>query len=257
MYSMPEALHLIRRASILLLLFASAGVIGCATAPALSPDREAAIERMDAAEVDRRIDFITERLDDTRTHANLWWYGWTSFYSGAIAYQAVTLAEVDETVRNPDGRRADLASSIIRAAGGLTQFLVRPYEAMEGADPIRDLPQSNLQEKRAQLVAAESLLARNARRAKRRLTWYRHVIIAAVNLISSSVVAFGYDDLQRGLISLGIGMAIAEGMVLTEPWQPVSDQEDYHRLDGGAPPESPVTWMLTPVPGGGGLTVRF
>lgn len=177
-------------------------------------------------ELDARLRFLEEHLEEPKLHARVWWWGWLSFYSAGAAVQSVRLALVDPLAGDARAQRADLTISIVKALGGVVNLLLFPLNAAEGAEPMRRVEGDDL----ARLAAGEAALEENARESERRHEWLRHLLLFAVNLTGATIVWLGYDDLERGLISAAIGIGIGELALLTQPWQPGVSWKEYRAL---------------------------
>ncbi len=134
--------------------------------------------------MDRRLAFITERLNAGRTGARVWQYGWSGFFAATTAFQ------LHMTNRsNNEDNEARYTVGAIKSAAGLAMMLLRPLPAVKGAKPIDAMPADTPSQKTARLQAAEELLRQNARRAKERKSWARHLGAIIFNLVGSTAIA--------------------------------------------------------------------
>lgn len=109
------------------------------------------------SEIDMQLRFLEARLDDSKLHGQLWWYGWLTINSAATLGGGLSAGlsnDHDDTVKN--------ATNATKAAIGLGRMLAFPREARFGADRIRELPETTREEKLRKLHAAEDQLRRNA-----------------------------------------------------------------------------------------------
>ncbi|MDJ0946604.1 MAG: hypothetical protein QNJ30_24415 [Kiloniellales bacterium] len=202
------------------------------------------------ADIDRRLRFLEQRLDDSKLHGQIWWYGWLGINSGAMVAGGLTAGlsdDNDDTVKN--------ATNAAKAAIGLTRMAINPLEARFGADKVRDLPEATREEKLTKLRAAEDQLKRNAERADRRWSLARHAGNVAINVAAGTFVALRGETGHAFEVGVG-GFIGGLAFILTEPWGPASDWEDYQALTGGD--RSSIDVFVSTLPEGGGtLNLRY
>ena len=241
------------RLQVLLLGVVSVGALhGFAAAeepvPGAVPER---ISRLSDHEVQRRLDYLEEHLDSGRDYAWYWWNGWTAFYSLGVVIESTRAGLADSAAR-----RADDVVGAVKATGGVINLLRKPLQAKDGADAIRALPHSTPEDRRRQLVAAEDQLRANAEAAEGRYSWLRHAVIVGVNAAGAIIVGEGFGDRSRGWTSAGIGMAVGETMVWSQPWWPAQELDDYkRRFDGDSGRR--ISWHVAPTIGGAALQGDF
>ncbi|MCU0669081.1 MAG: hypothetical protein MUF70_07000, partial [Myxococcota bacterium] len=135
------------------------------------------------AEAARRLQFLEERLDVNRRHAQLWHWGWTSANAGSIAMNAASMALDDES-----GGRVYSGLQIGISTLGLVDLLVRdPVPGRAGAQPIRDGDPAT------RLATGEALLAAAATHAEGRRAWPAHLANAAIQTVAAAVL-LGIDE---------------------------------------------------------------
>ncbi len=215
-----------------------------------APNILAHVEQMSDSEVDRRLAFLEEHLDSGRDYAWYWWHGWTAFYGTGVVVQSVRAGLSDTK-----GERADYIVSAVKAAGGVTGLLLRPLAAKDGADSVRALPGKTPAERRAQLALAETQLQTNADVSDNRFNWLRHALNVGINTAGALIVWKGFDDRTRAWRSAGIGIAVGEVALWSQPWWPANDWEEYQRRFARAP--QPVAWHVAPNGTGLALQVTF
>jgi hypothetical protein len=172
-----------------------------------------------------RLAFLEERLEATKLHAQIWWYGWLGVYAAGAIVQGSRLAFVQRDDPDAAAKRADFAVSAIKATAGVINMLFLPLNAMKGADPMRAESSDT-----AKLAAGEAALEANARESERALWWLRHTMVVAVNVIGGLIIWLGYDDLQRAAINAGVGIAVGEIAIWTQPWQPRESYREYSTM---------------------------
>lgn len=210
------------------------------------------LDTMSEAEVDRRLAFLEEKLDERRDYAWYWYTGWTTFYGLGIVVESTRAGLADDK-----GKRGDYAIGAVKAVGGFTNLLLRPLQAKNGADFVRAQPDASVEDRRRRLAVAEEQLRINAVEAEARWSWVRHAVNVGVNAVAGVIVWKGFDAPSRGWRSFGVGTAVGEAMILSAPWQPAQDWEDYQRRFAPAASGAQVSWHLVPTDGGAAIEVNF
>ena len=166
--------------------------------------RERAAQLSDA-EIQRRLTFIEERLDDQQFHAAAWEYGWLTIVGGGGIAAATLAATEEEGSTHQINQIAQAGKAMI----GVTYLSLNPMPATCGADPIREMPTATREERMEQLTAAENLLARTAERAHNRYSWWLHIGTVFINA-AAAAPAFAYGDEGLAAQSFFIGVAAGE-----------------------------------------------
>lgn len=226
------------------------------SAAALAADEEpveipARLRILNDEQVQQRLAFLEEQLEENRTHATWWQNGWTTFYALGIVIQS-TRAGLEGDHK---GRQGDYIVSAVKAAFGVTALLARPLRARNGADNVRALPDGTSEDRLRRLAVAEEDLRGDAEAAEKRLYWVRHAINIVGNAAGGVVVWKAFDDRTRAWRSAGVGMAIGEVVILSQPWEPERSWEEYQRRFDETP--SPFSWRVVPTIGGLALQVEF
>jgi hypothetical protein len=178
-------------------------------------------------ELSARLDFLEERLEAPRLHARVWWWGWLSFYSAGAVAQGVRIALVDPADEDAAAQRADLTVSMVKAIGGVISLVALPLNAMDGAEEMRRVEGIGPEADLLRLYAGEEALEENARESERSFSWLRHALLVAVNVAGGLIIWLGYDDLERAAINTGVGIAIGELAIWTQPWEPRASYREY------------------------------
>jgi hypothetical protein len=220
--------------------------------PQVPADLPPAVRQLDEAEVDERLAFLVERLDHRRDWAWYWQNGWTVFYGLGIVIQGTRAGLTDH-----EGKQADFTVSAVKAIGGTANLLLRPIQAQHGADRVRELPDATVDDRRRRLVMAEEQLRINAEEAKNRWHWIRHALNVAVNAAGAVIVWKGFDDRTRAWRSFGVGTAVGEAMILSAPWWPEDDWDEYQSRFGAPASGTKVSWRVVPTFGGAQLEISF
>jgi hypothetical protein len=173
--------------------------------------------------LNERLAFLTQRLDADRWHADHWRRGWIAIYLGA----AVTNAALFANTSGWSARGSFGVEAVKASAGLIGHVLLQPFSAHRGADELRALRGSSFADLHAKVQAGERLLARNAREAGMRYAWHRHLAAVLVNVAGVLVVGLACDDWTTALINGGVGLAVGEAEIWSQPWRPRRDLDDY------------------------------
>jgi len=203
-------------------------------------------------DLNERLAYLEEHLEARRTYSAAWWYGWTAFYGLGVVVEATQAGFADK-----DGERAQLIVSSVKAVGGVVNPLREPLRAADGADEVQAMPSATREDRLQQLERAEEGLRENASEAERRYSWKRHLGNLAVNSAGALIVWQGFDAPVRAWRAAGIGIAVGELMILTQPWWPKSDWEEYRRRFTPGAAAIDLTWRLLPTGNGMALHVSF
>jgi hypothetical protein len=201
--------------------------------------------RLSDAELDRRIRFIEQRLDGSKTHAQLWHWSWLTVNVGSAVIQGAVAATID----NHDDK-VNYATGAALGAIGFADQIFRPLEARYGAGPIQDMPEATRQEKIAKLRTAEDQLRSNAKRAGERTSWVPHAGNAVLATIAGVVVGF-WGNPSDGVITGASTLAGGELNLWTQPGAPAQDWQDYKAMAGGRAELTKVSLYVSALPDGG------
>ena len=200
-------------------------------------------------ELDRRIEWLTIRLDDAAGHAKLWQYGWSSSYALGIGIGAAQAA----ATHSGDTRVNGIVTAS-KAVLGTARLLLTKHPARLGADPMRQLAGNDRASKLRQLVVGESQLQKIAERAKHRHRWQRHTGNVVVNLIGAAIIA-GVGDATDAAISAAVGIAVGELMIFTSPGRAESDLSDYRQRIAARAPRT--QWQISLAGTANGVAIRI
>ena len=203
------------------------------------------------AEMERRLAFITERLNAGQTSARAWHYGWSGFFAASTALNIYAAHR-----SNSSDNETQYTVGALKSAAGLALMLLRPLPAVKGAKPVEALPAGTPSQKAARLQTAEDLLRQNARRAKERKSWARHLGAIAIHFIGSTAIA-ALGDFQDAVISNATGIALSQFHIWSQPYRAIDDLAAYEREFPAAPAGESASWQLTHIPGGIGIAIRY
>jgi hypothetical protein len=203
------------------------------------------------AQIDQRIQFLEQRLDDSKTHGQIWFWSWMAINSGSMVGNAIvagTRGEHDDEV--------NYAAGAVLGAIGVADLLLRPLEARYGTDPVRGLPEATREQKLAKLRAAEDQLRRNAERAEQRHQVLPYAGNAGLALAAGLVVGLWGEEgsgIQTGISTL-IGGAINN---VTQPGRPEQDWDSYLAMTGRRTAGVDVDVVLAAFDDGGKVNLRL
>jgi hypothetical protein len=212
-----------------------------------------ALEALPDTEVDRRIDFLQQRLDEGRLGGQVWQYGWTGIYAVSTAASAVMAIGSDDQ----DGKVAGSVGAV-KSGLALGDLLLNPLPARLGAEPMQAVPDGTRRGRLERLAVGERFLTTNAALAETRYDWRRHLTGVATNLIGGGIIlAFG--DSTDALVSTVTGIAVGEAQIWTQPWRAPKDLQDYRAAFPGAPASAStgLDWELRPTVNGVQLAFHF
>lgn len=202
------------------------------------------------AEIERRIDFIEQRLDASQRHARIWYWSWMTVNAGATVGLSVGSALTDDG----DTRASYIPQAVLAALGVADLTVFRPLEARFGAEPIRGLPDATRAQRLEKLERAEALLRANAERAGSRKSWLLHLANFGMNAAAGAATYFT-GKTSDALISFGSGWAGGELYIWSEPGAPARDWQEYQRFrTRGAASSGP---RVSLVPGFGRIALKL
>lgn len=200
----------------------------------------------------QRLDFVTQRLEDSRTHAAWWYYGFLAVNAGGMLAGAGTAA----VEKDSNDQTYDILNSSLGLIG-TAYLLAAPLPGRSGADPIYEMPFATHDERAAQLAAGEEILYGAAGRAKQRTGWLLHVGNLFINAAAASVL-LAKESYGNAAMLFFINSAVGEAQILLTPWEPLTGWEDYQQFvaRGGVDPEPHAHWGIAPMEDGQGLALR-
>lgn len=208
--------------------------------------------RPDDAEVSQRLDFLSERLDSHRTHAQVWKWGWTAINAGTVVAETVLAVTADDRVDRVNA----ISQGALAGLGLVDLFVLRPFPGTEGADPARALLDGTAEGRLRALERAEALLEASAERARNRKRWPLHLGNVAVNGVAGLAV-WAAGSGTDGLVTALSGILGGEIQIWSQPFGRERDLEDYRRRFSSAPSSPRARLLLAPFPGGLALRLEF
>ncbi|MEO8602022.1 MAG: hypothetical protein ABI629_05545 [bacterium] len=220
--------------------------------PGPKPMTADAAAQLNDTQIEQRLQFVTQRLDDTELHAALWYYGFLAVNAGGMIAGAATAAvETDE-----DSKIYDILNSSLGLIG-TGYLLAAPLPGRSGSDPVTEMPFATHEQRAAQLAEAETILYGAAGRARQRTGWLLHVGNVALNAAAASVL-LARESYGNAALLFFVNTAIGEGQILLTPWEPETNWQEYQDFvsRGGVAAAVPVRWGLSPMTGGKGLALH-
>lgn len=245
--------RIVRRPSRFLpLLAANVVVIAAGTLP--STDAVAASEcpapagapALAAVDPEVRLQFLARTFDREIADVDLWSWTWGSIYVAAGGAQAVA-----SFVLRDRGVRIDLRVGAISAGIGALALYGLPLQVTL---PLRDARRDWSDPDRCRLLLeAEATLETVASRQRVSSSWIPHVGNVLFNAGLVLILGWGYRRWTSAAYSAGIGTAVGEFNVLTQPHRLPGALDRYRtaRLDEA---NATPSWQMALAGGGAGLT---
>jgi hypothetical protein len=219
------------------------------TALALVCPTPVGAEALASVDAELRLAFLAAEIDREVHHIDVWSWSWGSTYAALAVGQASAIPFVHDK-----GAQETLAVGAVAAtfgAGslfGLPLLITRPLERVRASwdDP-----------RRCELLAeAEATLFAAAHRQALSTNWTGHVGNILFNTGLLLVLGWGYGHWGTGALSAGIGVAVGEANLLTQPRGLQSSLSQYDAGRPGAPVPT-TSWSAGPLwaPGVCGLGV--
>ena len=183
----------------------------------------------------KRLNWIDARLARTGERARIWAWGW----GGAIALAGAASLAAVAFVAPAD--RVDWYAGAITAAVGVVSFLIAPPRVIADSRALRArlgvLPDAAPAAEVCSVLAdAEARLVRDAADQRLQQSWWLHLGNLAFNTGVLLVLGLGFGHWASGLINGGVGAAVGEAIIFTQPTATIGDLAAYReRVVPGAP----------------------
>ncbi|MGB0944526.1 MAG: hypothetical protein ACPGUE_19115 [Marinomonas sp.] len=208
---------------------------------------------MSDAEIDERLNYLEQSINDISSPYAYWQYGWSGLYSvSAISNFSTALDEDDH-----DEEVLAWVSGL-KSSAALAKMLLEPVPLLSEPD-VSELANETAQEQRAlklyKLKEYEAQLSSTALRSDERYQWQTHATTIGVNLIAAAAIAaWGDSDDALGSAALGIGMG--ELAIWTQPTKASQKWQAYQAHFSDIEKET-VSWQLVPKLNGMDLVMTF
>ncbi|QLH39255.1 MAG: hypothetical protein HWD60_10310 [Defluviicoccus sp.] len=236
-----------------LCIVADAAPLRAETAPPAAEDRVLTPKdtTLPDSVLDDRLRFLKERLDDSRTHGQIWYWSWMTIDSVSMVWLGV-LAGVDDKTDNQVNNAVNAGMSAI----GIADLLLRPLEARHGAGPIEGCPMKRAKKNR-QAACRRKLLHGNAERADERTSFATHAGNVGLNAVAGLIIGL-VGRPSDAIITFASGTAGGVINILSAPWRPARDWKDYQAMvhDSGKQQPGGVDLGIAPMVGGAHLVFR-
>ncbi|WP_394834799.1 hypothetical protein LVJ94_50715 [Pendulispora rubella] len=216
----------------------------CLAAPSVG----AAQERCPDAEV--RVRFIREHLERDAANARTWSLGW-GLTSVGVAAGSLTLAAFQSDTNARTGGYVWSGVSLLPAA----ILLLFPLRVMRDARSLDATAPADCEA----LARAEALLERDADQEAAGIAWYSHAVAIGFNVGLGASLGYALDDWGNNALSAGIGIALSELQILTQPTGALRARERYRAgaLEAAPAPRAWLSPLVLPHTRGIAVAARF
>ena len=202
------------------------------------------------SELDARLRFLEERLDDGEKWAKNWQWGWTGGYSVGIVYGTARAIASDQ-----QKNRINFIVTAVKSTIGTSRLLFWRHPGRNGADSMRAVKGDSREARLARLEEGEVLLQAVAKRAEQRTDWRAHAGNIWLNLAGAGFI-FGFCHTSDAWESLGAGIVVGELNLWIAPKRGIQDLSDYQTRFGMKTAKR-FHWTIVPTMGGAALKVTF
>jgi hypothetical protein len=211
-------------------------------APEKCPVPAGADPSLGDVDVRERAHFIQEHLRRDAANARMWGLGWTAT-SLATGAAGLTLGLLESDRDKRTGSFIWAGTSLIIPA----KVLFFPFHVMGDS---RELDASDPRELGtcAGLARAEASLVRDAEQEEGGTAWYSHAIAIGFNVALGAILGYALDDWGNNAAAAGIGIALSELQILTQPMGAVRARTRYLTGNLAAPDEASGVGRLTIAP---------
>ena len=208
---------------------------------------------MSDAEIDERLSYLEQSINDVSSSYAYWQYGWSGLYSvSAISNFSTALDEDDH-----DEEVLAWVSGL-KSSAALAKMLLEPVPLLSEPD-MSELANETAQEQRAlklyKLKEYEAQLSASALRSDERYQWQTHATTIGVNLIAAAAIA-AWGDSDDALSSAALGVGMGELAIWTQPTKATLKWQAYQMRFSDIEKET-VSWHLVPKLNGIDLVMTF
>jgi len=207
------------------------GLVLATLASLAAPSIAAAQERCPDVEV--RVRFIREHLERDAANARTWSLGW-GLTSLGVAAGSLTLAALES---DPHSRTSDYVWSGVSLLPAAILVLF-PLRVMRDARTLDASAPADC----AALAHAEEVLERDAEQEAAGIAWYSHALVIGFNVGLGASLGYALDDWGNNALSAGIGIALSEAQILTQPTGALRARDRYR-----TGPLEVAQWNLVPL----------
>jgi hypothetical protein len=209
------------------------------------------------SQVQERLQAIQHMLEQGKSTANLWWYGWLIGYSAAtMGQEAVFLTSENKKTRQ------DMALGAATTFLGAMGQIITPMTPGTAPDRLTAISENTPQERATKLIAAEKLLEESALREKEGRSWQAHAITGIANLGSGLIVWLGFKrSIWEGVGNFALNTVITESQIWTQPTRAIRDYNNnikkYKSGEKQSYRNSETGWSVSMYPGGIAISFMF
>jgi hypothetical protein len=216
------------------------------------------------SELDARLAFLEERLDDGENYAKYWQWGWTGGYAIGIAVgvgKSITCCSnkksgpANSVKEKRNEQRVTHIVTAVKGVIGTSRMLLMRHPGRHGADAMRAIEGDSRDAKLERLAKGEEILQDVAKSAERRWSWKAHAGNIGLNLAGAGFI-FGFGRESDAWESLGIGIGVGTVQILSAPKRGIQDLDDYETRFG-MKTANRFNWSIVPTMSGAALQVTF
>jgi hypothetical protein len=216
------------------------------------------------SELDARLAFLEERLDDGERYAKIWQWGWTGGYALGVVIgvgEAIWCCsnkksgDFNSAKEKRNEQRVTYYVTAAKGVIGTTRMLFWRHPGRNGADSMRAIAGDSREAKLARLAEGEEVLQDVAKRAEERTNWKSHAGNIGLNLAGAGFI-FGFGRDSDAWESLGVGIGVGTLHILSAPKRSIQDLDDY-QTRFGMKTANRFNWTIVPTMGGAALKVTF
>lgn len=200
-----------------------------------------------------RLGRIRAALDRESDRARLWSGVWAMTFIGAGTFALSRGVTSDD-----EGAQFAAVAASLKSTLQPLSIVLRPLRVMKDAGELERRAAAG--EDTCSLVReSEEWLRLGAANEAALAGWTAHAALLLVNVGVYLLEGFGYQRWREGLLGAGVGIALSELKILTQPTALDDELDAYARAEGFAPvaPAVSVVPQLGAAGGGLGLVVRF
>lgn len=209
---------------------------------------------MSEAELDERILYLEQGIEEISSPYAYWQYGWSGLYSVSAVSNFATALDED----NHDDEIYAWVSAL-KSSAALTKMLLAPVPLLDVDDSYAYVEESDdvtvRLQKESRLTLLEDKIVSTAIRSDERYQWQTHATTVGVNLVAAAMIATWGDSVDA-LGSAAIGISMGELAIWTQPTKATQAWQTYQTHFNDVEAET-VTWYLQPRLNGLDLIVTF
>ncbi|MGD0678641.1 MAG: hypothetical protein ABSC94_24805 [Polyangiaceae bacterium] len=188
---------------------------------------------------EERLAFLGRVFDREVHDLDVWSWTWGSIYATAAVAQVATIPLVQDK-----GVHEDLGAGAVSAAIGSLSLFLLPLEITL---PLRGARSDWADPRRCRLLReSETTLTRVEGQQRLSTGWLPHVGNVAFNAGLALVLGWGFGRWKSAAISAGVGTAVGELNILTQPHHLAEAIERYHAGKLDQQTAAPRVWSIGP-----------